>query len=132
ADLVADIEVELTVAWILRVFRPVVDRIRAQLAPLQSAKPGPEVVDEYAERADERRRVGNVGPVQAVRRQVAAIARLGEGQVRVELDPADRPVFAGELDTLATARSTGRILSGIRVVAQLRVEILLEHGELQG
>ena len=65
--------------------------------PLQTAEPGPEIVDEHAEGADEFGRVGDVGAIEAVRLEITTVARLGKGQVGVELDPARRSIFGGTL-----------------------------------
>src|SRR6185312_5571251 len=100
-DLVAEVDVDLAVALVLGELVAVADRIGAEVAPLQAAEPRPEVVEQDAERADEGGGVGDEGTVEAVGGQVAGVAGLGPGQVRVELQPAGRPVLGGQLHPLA-------------------------------
>ncbi len=100
---------------------------------MQAAEPGAEVVEQDAERADETRRIGDVGAVQPVAgegRGAARIASLGKRQVGIELEPAERPVLGGELHPLAAAGRAGAVLAGVGVVGELGLEVLLEHGDL--
>ena len=78
------------------------------------------------DRADKLRRIGHKWPIQPECREVPAIARARERQVRVELNPAQRPILSRHLHSLAPARRTGRVLARIGIVGQLRVEFLLE------
>src|SRR5579872_4133505 len=100
-DLVAHIEIDLAVPRVLRVPVAVADRISTQLAPLQAARPRPQIVHQRPEGADESGSIADVGTVQTEGPQLAAaIAGFGRSEIRVELQPAQGAVSGGQLDAL--------------------------------
>src|SRR6185312_4066874 len=107
----------------LRKLIAVPDRIGAELAPLQATEPGAEIIDQHPEGADEARGVRNERALQLVSGQVTAIARPGERQISVQLDPAQRAILGGQLDSFAPAGGARAILARIRIVGELRIEL---------